>query len=291
MSRNISDLHPILQEKVEELKKACEKKGLKIGISECLRTVAEQDALYAQGRTAPGSIVTNAKGSTYSSMHQWGVAFDFYRNDGKGAYNDSDGFFTKVGKIGQALGLEWGGSWTSPVDKPHFQLPDWGSTPTKLKNTYGTFEKFKRTWPEGSTAAVPIAVSSNTTTSSNKTSANSSYVTYKVKKGDTLSKIAKANNTTIDALVKLNAIKNPNVINIGDVLKIAEKKKDKTSYYKKCAASCDTITKGLQNIGVDSSYTHREKIAKANNINSYSGTAEQNIKMLKLLKDGKLIKA
>lgn len=291
MSRNISDLHPILQEKVEELKKACEKKGLKIGISECLRTVAEQDALYAQGRTAPGSIVTNAKGSTYSSMHQWGVAFDFYRNDGKGAYNDSDGFFTKVGKIGQSLGLEWGGSWTSPVDKPHFQLPDWGSTPTKLKNTYGTFEKFKKTWPAGSTAAVPAGVSSNTTTSSNKTSANSSYVTYKVKKGDTLSKIAKANNTTIDVLVKLNAIKNPNVINIGDVLKIAEKKKEKTSYYKKCAASCDTITKGLQNIGVDSSYAHREKIAKANNINSYSGTAEQNIKMLKLLKDGKLIKA
>ena len=290
MSRNISDLHPRLQQKVEELKKACEKKGLKIGISECLRTAAEQDALYAQGRTAPGSIVTNAKGSTYSSMHQWGVAFDFYRNDGKGAYNDSDGFFTKVGKIGQSLGLEWGGSWTSPVDKPHFQLPDWGSTPAKLKNTYGTFEKFKKTWSASSTTTIQAAAPTKTTASSTGTSTNSSYVTYKVKKGDTLSKIAKANNTTVAELVKLNSIKNPDIINVGDILKIAKKEKTKISYYKKCAASCETITKGLQNIGVDSSYQYREKIAKANNISNYSGTAEQNIKMLKLLKDGKLIK-
>ena len=43
--------------------------------------------------------------SSYSSMHQWGIAFDFYRNDGKGAYNNNDGFFNKVGAIGQKLGL------------------------------------------------------------------------------------------------------------------------------------------------------------------------------------------
>ena len=99
--RDISQLHPDLQVKVAQLQRLCEAKGLKIGIGECVRTVAEQDALYAQGRTKPGKVVTNAKGSTYSSMHQWGVAFDFYRNDGKGAYEDSDGFFSKVGQIGQ----------------------------------------------------------------------------------------------------------------------------------------------------------------------------------------------
>ena len=146
--RNIEDLHPRLREKVAELKRLCEEKGLKIGISECLRTKEEQDALYAKGRTAPGSIVTNAKGSTYSSMHQWGVAFDFYRNDGKGAYNDTDGFFTKVGEVGRRLGLEWGGDWKKPVDKPHFQLPDWGSTASILKKTYGVPEEFMKTWEE-----------------------------------------------------------------------------------------------------------------------------------------------
>ena len=141
-------LHPILQDKISKLKSECQKKGLKIGIGECLRTTKEQDDLYAKGRTMPGNIVTNARGSTFSSMHQWGVAFDFYRNDGKGAYNDADGFFTKVGKIGQSLGLEWGGSWKSIIDKPHFQLPDWGSTAALLKKRYGTPEKFMKTWKE-----------------------------------------------------------------------------------------------------------------------------------------------
>lgn len=158
--RDRTKLHPKLQKKLKQLEAECAKAGLKIGISECVRTVAEQDALYAQGRTKPGPIVTNAKGSTYSSCHMWGIAFDFYRNDGKGAYYDKDGFFTKVGKIGQKLGLEWGGSWKSIVDKPHFQLPDWGSTTSRLKAIYGTPDKFFKTWDksEGSTAVTPIKI-------------------------------------------------------------------------------------------------------------------------------------
>lgn len=154
MSRNVKDLHPDLQVKLNQLILECNKAGLKIGISECLRTVAEQNALYEQGRTKPGSIVTNAKGTSYSSMHQWGVAFDFYRNDGKGAYVDYDGFFTKVGKIGQKLGLEWGGSWKSIKDKPHFQLPTWGSTTAGLKKIYKTPENFMKTWKKETIAVL-----------------------------------------------------------------------------------------------------------------------------------------
>ena len=76
--RNVSQLHPELQKKVVKLQQECLKAGIKIKIGECLRTVAEQNALYAKGRTAPGSIVTNAKGDSYPSMHHWGVAFDFF---------------------------------------------------------------------------------------------------------------------------------------------------------------------------------------------------------------------
>lgn len=144
--RDIKQLHPALQEKIRQLKTACEKQDLQICITECLRTAEEQDALYAKGRTRPGSKVTNCKGSSYNSMHQWGVAFDFCRNDGKGAYEDKDGFFTRVGKLGQSLGLEWGGSWKSITDKPHFQLPNWGSTASKLKKQYGRPEAFFTTW-------------------------------------------------------------------------------------------------------------------------------------------------
>lgn len=148
MGRDITLCHPELQQKAEKLVSACKGYGLLIGIGECFRTVAEQDALYAKGRTAPGEIVTNAKGSSYSSHHQWGTAFDIYRNDGTGAYNNSDGFFDLVGTIGVKIGLEWGGNWTSPVDRPHFQLPYWGSTTAKLKEQYDTPDNFKNTWSD-----------------------------------------------------------------------------------------------------------------------------------------------
>lgn len=144
--RDINKCHPRLIDLSKKLVSACRGQGLIIGIGESFRTKEEQDALYAKGRTAPGNIVTNAKGSSYSSHHQWGTAFDIYRNDGKGVYTDGDGFFEKVGKIGKSIGLEWGGDWKSPVDKPHFQLPDWGSTTTKLKKMYGTPENFMKTW-------------------------------------------------------------------------------------------------------------------------------------------------
>ena len=146
MSRDITMCHPRLQTLAEKLVTEGKKQGLIIKIGECFRSVAEQDALYAQGRTTAGNIVTYAKGSSYSSMHQWGVAFDVIRNDGKGLYNNNDGWFDKVGRLGKSLGLEWGGDWTSPVDKPHFQLPDWGSTADKLKKLYGNVDNFKKTW-------------------------------------------------------------------------------------------------------------------------------------------------
>ena len=146
MSRNITMCHPQLQEKAQKLIVECKKQGLIVKLGECFRSAAEQDALYAQGRTKPGSIVTYAKGTSYSSMHQWGIAFDIIRNDGKGAYYDFDGWFSKVGKIGKALGLEWGGDWINPVDKPHFQLKQWDSTPAKLKQLYGNVDNFKKTW-------------------------------------------------------------------------------------------------------------------------------------------------
>ncbi|MFR3753371.1 MAG: M15 family metallopeptidase [Enterocloster sp.] len=62
-----------------------------------------------------------------------GTAFDIFRNDGAGAYNDSALFFQRVGAIGMSLGLEWGGNWKSIMDNPHFQLPDWGSSTSGIK--------------------------------------------------------------------------------------------------------------------------------------------------------------
>jgi len=92
-----------------------------------LRTFAEQDALFAQGRTKPGSIVTKAKGGL--SMHNYGLAIDIVLIiDGKTASWDVKGDFDGDGKsdwmevvtIFKQHGWEWGGDWKF-YDAPHFQ--------------------------------------------------------------------------------------------------------------------------------------------------------------------------
>lgn len=173
--RNVSQLHPRAQKKAVQLQQECLKAGIKIKIGECVRTVAEQNALYAKGRNgAPGPIVTKAKGTDYKSMHQWYIAFDVFLvmdvdRDGSvkdDAFNNATGLFNKVGAIGKKLGLEWGGDWKSIKDLPHFQLPDWGSTATQLKAKYGTPEKFKETWDDKKEIKNVKAKPNNTITAS-----------------------------------------------------------------------------------------------------------------------------
>lgn len=146
--RDIKQLHPRLQTIIATCRTLWTNAGLNVGIGECLRTVEEQEALYAQGRTKPGEIVTYARGTDYSSQHQWGIAFDIYQNDTSNPYPNpsTSTFWTDVANIAKANGLAWGGDWTSPVDRPHFYLPDWGDTPSTLKAQYTTPEAFFATW-------------------------------------------------------------------------------------------------------------------------------------------------
>lgn len=64
----------------------------------------------------------------------------------------------------------------------------------------------------------------------------------------------------------------------------------RNSYYKKYNGSTTSIVDALKAIGVDSSKSNRTKIAKANGISNYTGTASQNTQLLNLLKQGKLKK-
>lgn len=117
----VSTLHP-------EFKKAATKLvllsdlDLKISlkITDANRTNAEQDALYAKGRTTGGKKVTNAKGG--QSLHNFGIAIDVAGLKKSGGL-DYKINYPALGILGESLGLEWGGRWLDPVDKPHFQLP------------------------------------------------------------------------------------------------------------------------------------------------------------------------
>lgn len=109
-------------------------------ITQALRTIEEQNTLYAQGRTTAGNIVTNAKGGT--SYHNYGYAFDIalYTPDMDVTWDDccdmdgdGEADWDEVVGVATRLGLEWGDR--GYVDKPHFQLT-YGLTPKQLYDGY-----------------------------------------------------------------------------------------------------------------------------------------------------------
>ncbi len=117
---DLDRLKPRVRRIAEELIAACRKKGIEILITSTYRGNEEQNDLYAKGRTKPGPKVTNAKAG--ESLHNYGIAFDICPLvKGKPAWKAAN-LFRLAGKIGASLGLEWGGSWKSFPDLPHFQF-------------------------------------------------------------------------------------------------------------------------------------------------------------------------
>jgi peptidoglycan L-alanyl-D-glutamate endopeptidase CwlK len=118
-SRSLDELHPVVQAKCQAFLDKCEAQGIDVIITSTYRDSESQEALYAQGRTAPGKCVTNVRGGF--SYHNWRVAFDFVPCvNGKCVWNDND-LWERCGTIAEECGLEWGGRWTKFVDKPHCQ--------------------------------------------------------------------------------------------------------------------------------------------------------------------------
>ncbi len=123
--KNIATLLPEVQPMARARVQKAAANGIQIKVLSGLRSYAEQDALYAQGRTASGNIVTKARGG-YSN-HNFGIAFDIGVFEGN-RYLGTSPKYKAVGVLGMDLGLEWGGSWKSIVDEPHFQLrPSWAA--------------------------------------------------------------------------------------------------------------------------------------------------------------------
>jgi len=119
----ISTLLPEVQPMARALIQKAALGGIRIKILSGFRTYAEQEALYARGRTSPGDIVTNARAG-YSN-HNFGIAFDIGVFEGN-TYIGESPKYKAVGVIGMDIGLEWGGNWKTIVDQPHFQLrPAW----------------------------------------------------------------------------------------------------------------------------------------------------------------------
>lgn len=116
-SRSLDDLRPDVRANCEVFLELCRKEGLNVLVTQTLRDDEYQASLYAQGRTKPGSKVTNSKVTTF---HGKGLAFDFCKNR-KGHEFDDDRFFERCGEIAKQIGFSWGGDWRSFPDRPHIQ--------------------------------------------------------------------------------------------------------------------------------------------------------------------------
>lgn len=136
--RAIARLHPQVRGLIRKfINEVYAQHRVQLVIVQDYRTYAQQDALYAKGRTAPGSIVTKARGG--QSNHNFALAVDVFPlwEDGK-LHMDSKSdakniqILIKVAPVGKNIGLEWGGDWKSIIDNPHFQLKT-GKTMSQLR--------------------------------------------------------------------------------------------------------------------------------------------------------------
>lgn len=129
-------------------------KGVRLRLTSTLRTFKEQDALYAEGRTVPGTIKTKARSGF--SFHNYGLAFDIVillDKDGDGVFtevswstvadHDKDGIadWKEVAVYLKSLGWTWGGDFKNMYDPPHFEKT-FGYTANQLLNKYNADDDF-----------------------------------------------------------------------------------------------------------------------------------------------------
>jgi peptidoglycan L-alanyl-D-glutamate endopeptidase CwlK len=162
--RSREKLHPDVRARLEKLEILAEENGLNFIVTQTLRTEDEQIAYYAQGRESLDRInelreiagmgpigerearlvVTRAK-TVWDSYHAYGLAFDIAVLNNKGQIDwgedadwngDNISDWEQLGALGESIGLEWGGNFSSLRDMPHFQYR-MGKTIGQLRREYG----------------------------------------------------------------------------------------------------------------------------------------------------------
>lgn len=121
-----ASINPTFRAHVESTIADLRREGLNMRVVSGFRSFQEQNALYNQGRNGnPGQVVTNARGG--QSWHNYGLAVDMTFLDQNGRITWQTGgdyapLWQRYGQLGQANGLEWGGSWQDFQDLPHLEF-------------------------------------------------------------------------------------------------------------------------------------------------------------------------
>lgn len=110
--------------------------GLRLCISEGLRSFERQRKLYERGRSTPGKIATYARPG--HSLHHYGCALDVYFHGGDSyldEHKQGDEVWDYMGGVAGFMGFRWGGSFKTLVDKPHMELT-YGYTVNEIRQLY-----------------------------------------------------------------------------------------------------------------------------------------------------------
>ena len=125
----LETLDPYAKKVIEEMLDLAHLAGLNIQAHSGFRTPKEQDALYQQGRSKPGKVVTNAKGTPVAqSSHCYKVAVDcHFDQDQDGVAEWDFELYKRVWALAVGAGLDkkgliWAGNWTSFKEGPHFEV-------------------------------------------------------------------------------------------------------------------------------------------------------------------------
>ena len=130
-SRSLDDLIPPAKERVERFLSLCKDQGIDLLVTSTYRDNESQQALYEQGRTTAGKVVTNAKAG--DSWHNWRCAVDVVPMvNGKPNWDGLHPVWDQIGQLGEQAGLEWAGRWRTFKELAHFQYTG-GLTLTDLK--------------------------------------------------------------------------------------------------------------------------------------------------------------
>jgi peptidoglycan L-alanyl-D-glutamate endopeptidase CwlK len=138
---NIITLLPKAQTEARKFLQLCKNASKDVRIISGTRTYAEQEVLYAQGRTAPGPIVTKARGG--QSNHNFGIAWDIgIFNNGNYSRDDSDYISLADMILPEIDTLEWGGNWSSIIDNPHYQLKAINDSVTVIRQLFENGQQY-----------------------------------------------------------------------------------------------------------------------------------------------------
>jgi peptidoglycan LD-endopeptidase CwlK len=158
ISRDKSLLYPPFAEQLRYFESRLAAAKLPFFLYMALRTFEDQDELYAQGRTNPGTIVTNARGG--DSLHNYGLGADYVLDgqaekpgiqwswDIKSDLNaDGRNDWLQMAEIAVSCGLETGYFWKRFPDAPHVQNR-YGLTLAEIKEIYRAGHGIKAVWTE-----------------------------------------------------------------------------------------------------------------------------------------------